>query len=385
MHRPLGVSLGAALLLHVGLAALLAIMPPRPLGTVQLASVEEPESLLWVEAIEPSQAAIAAPPSAGAPADTEQLALAGVRPGSNPTPEETLKPTQVAPEPQVDDVATTADPSSELAAAPPGSGAESPATAEGPAGLSLGELGIGVENNPFLVPGAGTGESPVAAAARSRRQVLEHRLDQSLREGLAAHDQKLGLGPEGPAISAVKEIVLDSASMPNTSGLLSVRTDASGLVVEVEVLSAENQSMAWSAIARDLKQALANKKLRVPRGSAGVRLQIAVESRVTLPSGADPGLAVELFGVNLGEGTERSARIKILSPEVVVEEVDIPYTNGKKMKVVGFVPHLFSLMGDPTDIGAVARRIVHARLVALETLAPPVPALPALPQPHVAP
>ena len=384
MHRPLGVSIGAALLLHLGLAALFAFMPPRPMEWARAPSPEAAESFLWVDAVESSATESPAPPSAGAPVKLDPLALAGVRPSHSARSEQAPKPTLVAPDPQLEDVTAPDAATSEVAAAQPGS-AEGPAVVEGPAGLSLGELGIGAGNNPFLVPGAGTEESPVDAAARSRRQVLEHRLQHSLREGLAAHDQTLGLGPEGPAISAVKAIVLDSPSAPNTSGVLSVLTDASGLVVDVEVLSASNESAAWGNIARDLKAALAKKRLRVPAGSAGVRMQIAIESRVALPSGADPGFGVDLFGMSLGDAGERATRIKILSPEVTVTEVDIPYTDGKKMKVVGFVPNLLTLMGDPTDIGAVARRIVQARLVALETLAPPVPALPTLPQPYVAP
>jgi hypothetical protein len=197
---------------------------------------------------------------------------------------------------------------------------------------------------------------------------LNQRVQQMLKAGLAARDQELGLGPEGPAVSLVEKIVLDSATQPNTSALLSIRTDGAGITSHVEVLDAANESAGWERIAAELKRELAKTPLRVPKGSAGVSFQLRVISRVQLPSGADPGLAVELFGQTIKEGGgDRSSRISVLSPKVVVTEVEVPYSDGATMPMLGFSPNILAIGGDLADIGAVARRVVRAHLVALET------------------
>lgn len=225
--------------------------------------------------------------------------------------------------------------------------------------LSLRELGIGAGNNPFFGPDA---------SAPSRGQVLNQRLRHSLRSGLASHDQKMGLGPEGPAVAAVKSIVLASATTPNTSALLRLRTDADGRTVLVEVVEAANESDGWRRIAEELERALAGKRLRVVPGTGGVSMTLRVASRVQLPSGADPGLAVELFGQTIKEGGgDRSAKLKILTPEISVQEVELPNSGGVKIPVVSASLTLIGAAGDLVDIGAVAQRIVTAYLVEMET------------------
>jgi hypothetical protein len=225
--------------------------------------------------------------------------------------------------------------------------------------LSLRELGIGAEHNPF------TGAPP---SQPTQRQALNERLSHSLRSELASRDQELGLGPEGPAVAAVKGIVLNSATLPNTSAVLRLRTDGDGLTVHVEVIESSNASDGWRRIADELKRALAGKKLRVPPGTGGVSMALRVASRVQLPSGADPGLAVELFGQNIkaGEG-DKSSQISILTPKVVVQQVEIPYSNGGTMPLAGVALSIVSGSGDIGDIGAVARRVVTAYLVSMET------------------
>jgi hypothetical protein len=189
-----------------------------------------------------------------------------------------------------------------------------------------------------------------------------------LRSGLASHDQQLGLGPEGPAVAAVKSIVLASATTPNTNAVLRLRTDAEGRTVHVEVVSASNESDGWQRIAAELERALASKRLRVPPGTGGVSMLLRVASRVQLPSGADPGLAVELFGqtIKKGEG-DRSAKLKILTPEISIQEVEIPNTDGVKIPVLTAGLTIIGGAGDLADIGAVAQRVVTAYLVEMET------------------
>ena len=226
--------------------------------------------------------------------------------------------------------------------------------------LSLDALGVGPENNPFLAPSG-------RPASTQRR--LADQIDHVLRSGLAKHDQQLGLGPEGPAVAAVTELVMQSTSAPNTSALLVLRTDGSGETVHVEVAEASGETRAWEAIAAALQEALHGKKLRVPAGSGGVTMQLRVESREQLPSGADPGLAIDLFGQEVKSGAgDRSTRLQLLTPKIVLEQYQVSSTDPHaKIPVVGFQFTIVALMGDPVDIAAVARRVVHAHLVSLET------------------
>jgi hypothetical protein len=220
--------------------------------------------------------------------------------------------------------------------------------------LSLRDLGVG-GSNPFI---GSPSELP------TQRQLQSHRLRQSLRGELARSDQRLGLGPEGPAVAAVKEIVLASATAPNTSALLGVRADGAGAVIGVEVLEADRDGDEWGRIAERLRQALSGKRLRVPSRSRGVSFQLRVVSRVQLPSGADPGLAIDLFGmpVKHGEG-DKSTKISLISP--MLREVVLPGSDGATILVPTI--DIFGVAGDLADIGAVARRLVTAYLVAMDT------------------
>jgi hypothetical protein len=226
--------------------------------------------------------------------------------------------------------------------------------------LSLDALGVGPKNNPFLAPSG-------RRSGTQRR--LADQIDHVLRSALAKHDQKLGLGPEGPAVAAVTDLVMQSTSAPNTSALLVLRTDGSGETVHVEVAEASGETEAWNAIAAGLQKALHGKKLRVPSGSGGVTMQLRVESREQLPSGADPGLAIDLLGQEVKSGAgDRSTRLQLLTPKIVLEQYQVSSTDPHaKIPVVGFQFTILGVMGDPVDIAAVARRVVHAHLVSLET------------------
>jgi hypothetical protein len=270
---------------------------------------------------------------------------------------------------------------SEAPAGPALPGAAEPAAAapggSGPQ-LSLRDLGVDRGSNPFIGP---VTERP------TERQVLNQRLRHALRGEIARQDQARGLGPEGPAVTAVTDIVMASATAPNTSALLRVRTDGAGGVTLVDVLEADRDGDEWQRIAAELVRALAGKKLRVPAGSDGVSFQLRVVSRVQLPSGADPGLSVDVLGIPLKKGDgDRSTKISILSP--VIKEVEVPDSNGIRVPVVSFA--IIGAAGDLADIGAVARRLVSAYLVTMETHFLPekasVPAAPpASPGPAAAP
>jgi hypothetical protein len=370
LRRPrehLGAWLGVALLGH---AALLAIVPnglvpsrtvpPSAPSSAPPPSAEDASDWLWLDTaplIEDPESEKAAAAERLPEAEPERLPPGPMAAARRLETRAERGPRAVAPG------GTPVEPASDAVLDPgrgPSRAAEPDAAvaSEGPR-LSLSDLGVGAENNPF------TREVP---RQPSERQFFSRRLEDSLGTSLARHDQRLGLGPEGPAVAAVTQIVMESATSPNTSGLLAIHTDADGLTHTVEVLEASNDSQGWLRVAAELKRALAGKKLRVPKGSSGISMQLRVVSRVQLPSGTDPGLAVELFGQTIKKGSgDRSARLKLLSPEITVSEVEIPYTDGHSMPVLGFSPNVIGFSGDIADIGAVARRVVSAHLVALDT------------------
>ncbi len=351
-------AIGALLLGWVELAG-----APAPLTTESPALLAE-ESWLDVEADEPAR--IVEEPKAGehavggrgGPGSTLASAARPRAPHERPPPrgEPARGSVEGAASPPVVAEAAPSDDHAESAGEVDGATREGEGEGEVAAGrrLSLDQLGIGGAN-PFI-------GSP--ADLPTERQMHNQRLRQSLRGELARRDQRRGLGPEGPAVTAVTEIVMASATAPNTTALLHVRTDGAGRVTLVEVLEADRDDDEWQRIAERLRRALASKKLRVPTRGNGVSFQLRVTSRVQLPSGADPGLSIDLLGIPVkkGEG-DRSAKISVLSPMVV--QVPIPGGDGATMPALTLA--LIGGAGDVADIGAVARRLVSAYLVALDT------------------
>jgi hypothetical protein len=358
--RALGIGLALALGLHALGLATVALIGQELAASQRVARAqpaEEPSELgeLEVELQSDSVATETSPPAREAALAMVAPRRAARRPagavrrqgerGSNASPAAGADGTEAA--------GGDETPAPEAAGTPAEPGGSSKA-------LSLDALGVGPENNPFLASSGRRSGTP---------RGLADQIDHVLRSGLAQHDQKVGLGPEGPVVAAVTDLVMQSTSAPNTSALLVLRTDGSGQTVHVEVADASGETGAWDAIAGALQKALQGKKLRVPAGSGGVTMQLRVESRVQLPSGADPGLAIDLFGQELkaGEG-DRSTRVELLTPKIVLEQYQVSSTDPHaKIPVVGFQFTIVGVMGDPVDIAAVARRVVHAHLVSFET------------------
>jgi hypothetical protein len=358
---PRALSLGFALALGLhalglGLVALVA-RPLLVVGVAPVAAQPAEAPLTWFEPDEPPRPV--AQPGAGEAGAGEPSGSAAARQVALAvTPRRQLPGRRGAPASVGDeDTDSGGETGREEGAARDG-----PPAARADKRLSLEALGVGPGHNPFLAP---EGRRPDAKA-------MGQRLDHVLRSGLAEHDRQLGLGPEGPAVAAVTDLVMQSTTAPNTDALLVLRTDGNGETVYVGLAEASGDSAAWDAIAQSLLRALHGKKLRVPSGSGGVTMQLRVSSRVQLPSGADPGLAIDLFGKEIQAGAgERSTRLQILTPKIVVEQYQISSTDPHlTIPVIGLGINLLALQGDPVDIAAVARRVVHAHLVSMETHPP---------------
>jgi hypothetical protein len=230
-----------------------------------------------------------------------------------------------------------------------------------PARPSLDALGLGNEN-PLLR------ERPKAP---DRKHAADERVARSLAGGLAEHDRSLGLGADGPVLSALERATYGSALPGNVSALFLARIDEKGHLALLEVLESTGDFHGWSKVAVRALGTLTRRRLRVPQGAHGLRLSIRVSSREVLPSGADPGLEFRLFGVPLQKGRgKRSAKISVLEPYAKFDWVEIPMPGGvtAPLPSLGAGINLLGVSGDPSDIGAHPRRVVHANVEQQELL-----------------
>ncbi len=243
--------------------------------------------------------------------------------------------------------------------------------------LSLSQLGVG-EHNPFrgLVaarraranPSAGAearraasagaprgatearrgqgGEPPIRDGSSARR--AGRQLDRYFRRELARADQRGGLGADHVLRSGIERLAYADAELVNTGARLRVTTDGEGRVATVEVLMAKATDLGrWRALAQKLKEELGRGVLAGVAGAArNAAYTLQVRSRVALPSGRDPGFAVDLFGIPLVEGDgPKSSRLSIFG-------------------LAGFIG--LGADFDLVDIDAVARKVVHSHVLAFE-------------------
>jgi hypothetical protein len=228
--------------------------------------------------------------------------------------------------------------------------------------LTLNQLGIGDEN-PFVT------RRP--APRETARQRGISRFKRSLDHATMISEQARGLGPEGPVLKEIENAVYASSLPLETTAVWIVVTDKAGNVTHVEVSEATTDKRLWDELARNALAKLQKQKLRVTKNQYGVRLQIQVASKNLLPSGRDPGITTTLFGIPISKGEgKRSTRLEILNPIPKLKQAE---QGPDETKIPGVELHiaLLAIDGDPADIGARPRRMVHARLkqLSLETQA----------------
>jgi hypothetical protein len=205
--------------------------------------------------------------------------------------------------------------------------------------LSLAQLGVDGAN-PFF----DRADPEAARAAKAAR--VKRRLDRALAQGLTDADVARGRGAGGPVLRSLEAAVYASNVPLNGHASFIFTIDSEGKLVSGVVGDASTDRQAWVRVARQTAQALAARKLTVPKGQ-GIKLTIAVTSRLQLPSGADPGFEVSAQGVPLKKGGgPRSTRLDLSI---------FPFPAA-------------TLGGDPADIGSQARRMVHAHVVSEEVL-----------------
>jgi hypothetical protein len=222
-----------------------------------------------------------------------------------------------------------------------GVGEPSPAEAKVAAAPHLSLAALGVDGqNPFL----DRGDPAAARAAKATR--VKRRLDQALVQGMTNSDVALGRGSGGPVLRAFEAAVYASTAPLNGSASFVLVIDSEGKLVSSVLGNASGDREAWVRVARQTAQALAQRKLQVPRGKS-VQLAIEVTSHLELPSGADPGLELSAQGIPLKKGGgPRSTKLDISI---------FPFPAA-------------TVYGDPADLGARPRRMVHAHVVSEELL-----------------
>lgn len=124
--------------------------------------------------------------------------------------------------------------------------------------------------------------------------------------------------------------------------------DGTGMIVGIDVVDCDGGRAGWANAAELALDALKGKKLRMPSMAKRAAMRIEIVSEMKMPSGHDPGVDVSILGVPITKGDGKQAtQVRILDPLSL---------------------NAFALGGDPVDIGAKARRVVHGRLLDSEVL-----------------
>ncbi len=345
-RRAFETSLAVAFALH---ALGLALLPRAQRDTARHASTPRTEEL----EIELASGAPAAR-SAGQARSSTATRATGPRVAMVPRPGSTTATEAIAPPPEPAPTHATGVPE-----APPGPAPHGAA----PRGATPAQLGIGFDN-PLL------GRSPGSLkAAPHRRRNVAPGIARSLAQAQADHDAHVGIGPQGPVVGALEVATRAAPGPMNGHALFSVDVDASGRMTDIRVLEVSSEFAAWKAIAKRTAAALARRKLKPPSGGRAVRMTVKVVARNQMPSGADPGFAVDLAGIPLKKGAgKKSARLSILPlPKAQKVHVTTPEGSYDLPWVTTPIPGL-ALAADPADIGATPRRMVHAHVVSTTVL-----------------
>jgi hypothetical protein len=224
--------------------------------------------------------------------------------------------------------------------------------------LTLAQLGLEGPNQyaggaAEAVPGGSEGSAP------------EDRVRQSIADGVLAHDRSVGLGAEGPAITAIEEAVYASAASANGVAVLAVTADGAGVVTGVWCTSGARAE--WDAVAAEVARALTGKRLRKAPGGRGVEMRVEVTTREEMPSGRDPGVEVRVLHLPIKRGRgPRSTRVDVLdlAPKIVVDPAPDTAAATRAFPPAHIeVGTILGIDGDLVDIGAKPRRVVHAKVL----------------------
>jgi hypothetical protein len=220
-----------------------------------------------------------------------------------------------------------------------GNGEATTTIAIGPApGGSAAPIALGIggtrELNPFLPKH----DEPAPTTADDGKAA-----ERSVKDALHARDREIGLTPEGPVLSALRDATYDSAAPPKGRAVFVAIVDKLGVVVDLRL--GDGEAATWREVRERAVKTLASRKVTM-RGAGPVELRIEVVSQVTLPSGSEHHV----------------------SPAMSASKIEVPDSakigGGAADVVQSWTVGTFDL----SDVGAKRRQVVHARVVSSHAL-----------------
>lgn len=109
-----------------------------------------------------------------------------------------------------------------------------------------------------------------------------------LRAPARARERELGLGPEGPVLTALSEATSLGRTPVRGHAVVRAVADADGAITSLEVVSCDGAPETWRDAMVEARASLTTARVRLPSSAHGARMTIELSSRWALPSGADP-------------------------------------------------------------------------------------------------
>jgi len=178
---------------------------------------------------------------------------------------------------------------------------------------------------PNAVGAAGTASSldPISPQ-KKKEDALAAKVSKDVIKLVDAETNKKTGGAGGPVIGAAHAAAHDESLAPTTGiAIFEVKTDASGSVKSVTVLSNDGDGPGWNVVAIAIKKELGTKKLVVPSGANGLKVTVRVQAKFALPSGATgSGVSPYVSGIGGGFGFDVSDIGQKPMRVVAVTEID---------------------------------------------------------------
>lgn len=380
-QRALERAIVVALVLHVGVFAVVRWMPiPRSCPSADPAPPED----AWSDAISVTidESTSNAPRTQGTASSSPSSSEVSPSPVGSPRASTPGTVEASAPRSSVTAGAANDATKSERAADPASTNEVSQVTFGGSSqgvvdptgrGASTGPLlGLGV-NNPFLARGAlpppppePKEETPKSLSLAERTARATERLKVSLRNAEREREHELGLGPEGPVLSALQSATTATRTPVNGRAVFFASADHTGLVTNLKVLECDGASDGWLEAARFAMDALRSKKIRLPSYAKLAEMTIEITSGWKMPNGHDPGTNVTAMQVPVTRGVQgkNGTTMDILNVKIdrvrLNKDLEIPVP-ATRVDVV-------ATNGDASNLGAKPGRIVHTRLLDVKIL-----------------
>ncbi len=357
-------ALAIAVAIHIALFVTLALAPHRRPSPVAAARVDAADAELAIVTEGVDREAEPTP----APSPAHQAAVAPSTRLLEAKTRELERPSAAPPSAAVSDARSTVASLTITRAATPDIGLALgsnvlAAQASAPSAVLLGaatlpDRGLSPFGSPF-------GARPPAPSAEEAKRNVEASLNAPAR----ARDRALGLGPEGPVLSALREATYASTAPVEGSAVFVAVADGSGAVENVALVACNGDRAGWESAATLARAALTGQRLRVAGALTNALakrtvMKIQLVSALKMPSGHDAGVDATLLGVPVSKGEgKRSTKVAVLDPVPRSEVVEVEILPGLKMKISVVEWDVLAIHGDPVDIGAKARRVVQTKLI----------------------